>query len=56
MLQLSGDIPADLGQPIAGLDAGSILAREAKRLAAKNPDQPGDVRPRRREAQASGLI
>ncbi len=32
MLQLAGDIPADLLRPIAGLDAKSILARERKRL------------------------
>ena len=54
MLQLSGDIPADLKQPIAGLDAGSILARDAKRLAGQTPDHAGDVGPRR-EARASGL-
>jgi predicted DNA-binding ribbon-helix-helix protein len=34
MLQLAGDIPADQGQPIAGLDAKAILARERGRLAA----------------------
>jgi predicted DNA-binding ribbon-helix-helix protein len=32
MLQLAGDIPADLGQPIASLDAKSILARERRRM------------------------
>ena len=32
MLQLAGDIPADLGRSIAGLDSGKILAREKARL------------------------
>ncbi|MBB4197935.1 aryl-sulfate sulfotransferase [Rhodoblastus sphagnicola] len=32
MLQLAGDIPADPTQPIAGLDAPMILAREKARL------------------------
>ena len=43
MLQLAGDIPADLRQPIAGLDAKSILARERQRLgqtAAEPPAKP----------------
>jgi predicted DNA-binding ribbon-helix-helix protein len=35
MLQLAGEIPVDLGQPIAGLDARSILARENRRLGGK---------------------
>ncbi|HLZ05320.1 MAG TPA: ribbon-helix-helix domain-containing protein [Bradyrhizobium sp.] len=34
MLQLAGDIPRDLATPIRSLDAGHILAREARRLAA----------------------
>jgi predicted DNA-binding ribbon-helix-helix protein len=54
MLQLAGDIPADLARPIAGLDARSILAREEKRLAAKNGERTEEVR--RREAQPSGMI
>ncbi|MGO9390019.1 ribbon-helix-helix domain-containing protein [Rhodoblastus sp.] len=33
MLQMAGDIPADRMQPIGGLDAPSILARERRRLA-----------------------
>jgi predicted DNA-binding ribbon-helix-helix protein len=55
MLQLAGDIPADLAQPIAGLDARSILAREEKRLAAaKNGERMEEAR--RRESQPSGMI
>jgi predicted DNA-binding ribbon-helix-helix protein len=34
MLQLAGDIPRDIATPIKSLDASSILAREARRLAA----------------------
>lgn len=34
MLQRDGDIPADPAQPIAGLDAPAILAREKARLGA----------------------
>jgi len=33
MLQLAGEVPNDPAQPIAGLDADAILAREARRLA-----------------------
>jgi hypothetical protein len=42
MLQLAGDIPADPAQSIAGLDAGSILAREKTRLGlrGKTPARP----------------
>jgi predicted DNA-binding ribbon-helix-helix protein len=56
MLQLAGDIPADLSQPIAGLDAGSILAREKRRLAgaASEPALAPQTRPR--EARPGGLI
>ncbi|GGG27245.1 ribbon-helix-helix domain-containing protein [Chelatococcus composti] len=32
MLQLAGDVPRNPAQPIAGLDADAILAREARRL------------------------
>jgi predicted DNA-binding ribbon-helix-helix protein len=35
MLQLAGDIPADLGRSISSLDSGSILARERLRLSGK---------------------
>lgn len=35
MLQLAGEIPADPGRPIAGLDSESILTREALRLSGK---------------------
>lgn len=37
MLQLSGDIPRDLGHPIRSLDADGILAREARRLVPQPP-------------------
>ncbi|APF37884.1 ribbon-helix-helix domain-containing protein [Chelatococcus daeguensis] len=33
MLQLAGEVSSDAAQPIAGLDADAILAREARRLA-----------------------
>ena len=49
MLQLAGDIPADLAQPIAGLDAGSILARESKRLADQGQERGSTGREERPE-------
>lgn len=43
MLQLAGDVPRELDQPIRELDADSILAREAQRLspATRRPQRPG---------------
>lgn len=38
MLRLAGDIPADANQPLAGLDAAAILARES-RAASFAPDR-----------------
>jgi predicted DNA-binding ribbon-helix-helix protein len=53
MLQLAGEIPADLGQPIAGLDAHSILVRENRRLGGKRlPDVPSG----RRKSARPGAI
>jgi hypothetical protein len=56
MLQLAGDIPADLGQPIAGLDAGAILTREKRRLAGAASEPALAPQASRREAQPGGLI
>jgi predicted DNA-binding ribbon-helix-helix protein len=55
MLQLAGDIPADLQRPIAGLDAKSILARESKRLAGKVEARDDERRPARKPAQPGAL-
>ena len=54
MLQLAGDIPADLARSISGLDAGSILARERLRLSGKARDRVEE--PRLRRKAASGAI
>ena len=54
MLQLAGDIPADLGRSISSLDAGSILARERLRLSGKAQDRVEE--PRLRRKAASGAI
>ena len=54
MLQLAGDIPADLGRSISSLDAGSILARERLRLSGKARDRVEE--PRLRRKAASGAI
>ncbi|AZO76802.1 MULTISPECIES: ribbon-helix-helix domain-containing protein [unclassified Bosea (in: a-proteobacteria)] len=42
MLQLAGDVPRELDRPIRELDADSILAREAQRLApaTRRPQRP----------------
>jgi predicted DNA-binding ribbon-helix-helix protein len=54
MLQLAGDIPADLARSISGLDAGSILARERLRLSGKGRESSeGQSLPRK---AASGAI
>jgi len=50
MLQLAGEIPTDPGQPMAGLDARSILAREGERLAAATAGGGESARPARRDA------
>ncbi len=39
MLQMAGDIPGDQAQPIAGLDAPAILARERRRLAGPDDER-----------------
>ena len=49
MLQLAGDIPLDQRQPIAGLDAPAILARERRRLEQRGLEQGAE----KRAAQAS---
>ncbi|CAN7167386.1 ribbon-helix-helix domain-containing protein [Bosea sp. LjRoot90] len=49
MLQLTGDVPRELDRPIRELDADSILAREAQRLA------PATRRPQRSSASGASL-
>jgi predicted DNA-binding ribbon-helix-helix protein len=56
MLQLAGDIPADPGQSIAGLDAKSILAREQSRFAARAGTEPKERRALRRPASSAAAI
>jgi predicted DNA-binding ribbon-helix-helix protein len=54
MLQLAGDIPADLGRSISSLDSGSILARESLRLSGKARESVEE--PRLPRKAASGAI
>jgi predicted DNA-binding ribbon-helix-helix protein len=54
MLQLAGDIPADLGRSISSLDSGSILARESLRLSVKARESAEE--PRLPRKAASGAI
>jgi predicted DNA-binding ribbon-helix-helix protein len=58
MLQLAGDIPADLGRPIAGLDAEAILARERLRLSSEGRESQPRARlePGLRRKAHSGAI
>ncbi len=51
MLQIAGDIPGDRAQPIAGLDAQSILARERQRLAGADGERRAERKP-----APSGLV
>lgn len=55
MLQLAGDIPADLRWPISGLDVDSILARENKRLTGKGEARPS-VRQTRKPAHPGAAV
>ncbi len=51
MLQIAGDIPGDQAQPIAGLDAQSILERERRRLARPDDERREERRSNRKPAQ-----
>ena len=51
MLQIVGDIPGDQAQPIAGLDARSILARERQRLGGPDGERREEPRSNRKPAQ-----
>lgn len=52
-LQLAGDVPRDLGRPIRGLDADSILRREAARL---TPHRASSMRPPADASEVSAVL